>query len=463
MLAPSTLKLAPARRGFLLVLVVLSVVAVYAVGAIILPGTLYDPFMDQFVARAPDLLVVLIGAPIALFIAQRPERGVLLLIAAVPYWGLDRVLPIPAVCKEAHAMYTLVWRLFTIAAKPRPHYRLPKVVQPFLAYFAIACGSALLIGGARAEIGLKIGFFWALMAVMVWLRPLDARDRDLAVTIMMVNAVITAIVGLGQQVVGAARLVELGYDYNTTVRFTGHFLRSFSTFRLPFDFGFYLALVIVIGTSVSLREPRRVRSVLFFCSLPLITAGLLFSFVRGAYLVVLIGILYLAITRYRWLLMGVPVALVLLLFLPGQYATPTLGSSSFNERSQSWTDNISTIFDPVGHGIGTTGSAGEKVDLVLKLNAGAYQPDNQYFKTNYELGVLGLFFFVMLLLSAFLTARSAATRLQGRDQALAEGLTAHILGVALACFVATYCEIVPMDFFFFLLLGIVVTCDRTSS
>ena len=77
--------------------------------------------------------------------------------------------------------------------------------------------------------------------------------------------------------------------------------------------------------------------------------------------------------------------------------------------------------------------------------------------------MLGLFFFVFLLIAAFLTARSAATRLHGRDQALAEGLTAHILGVIAACFVATYFEIFPMDFFFWLLLGIVVTCDRTSS
>ena len=77
--------------------------------------------------------------------------------------------------------------------------------------------------------------------------------------------------------------------------------------------------------------------------------------------------------------------------------------------------------------------------------------------------MLGLFFFVLLLVGAFRTARSAGLRLHGRDQALAEGLTAHILGVAVACFVATYFEIFPMDFFFWLLLGIVVTCDRTSS
>jgi putative inorganic carbon (HCO3(-)) transporter len=463
MLAPSNLKLAPARRRFLFVIVVGAVLAVYAAGAVIRPAIFYDPFMDPFLAHSPVLLLVLLAAPIGLAIAQRPQRGVLLLVATVPYWGLDKVLPIPAGWKEALALYTVLWTLLSTAGKPHPRSRLPKVVQPFLAYFTIACLSAFVVRGTQAQVGLKIGFFWALMAMIVWLCPLDARERDHVVTIMIVNAVITAIVGLGQQVVGPARLVRLGYDYNTTVRFTGHFLRSFSTFRLPFDFGFYLALVIVIGTSVSLREPRRPRSVFFFCSLPVITAGLLFSFVRGAYLVVVIGLVYLAVVRYRWLFMGVPVALLLLLFLPGQYATPALGSSSFNERSQSWTENISTIFDPVGHGIGTSGSAGEKVEQIRKLSGGAYQPDNQYFKTNFELGVLGLFFFIFLLIAAFTTTRSAATRLHGRDQAVAEGLSAHILGVGAACFVATYFEIFPMDFFFWLLLGIVVTCDRTSS
>jgi hypothetical protein len=463
MLVPTLPKQAVTRRQVWAIGFAAGLVGVYIVGALILPGTLFDPAMDAFISGAPILLVVLAAAPVGLWIAQRPQRGVLLLVATVPYWGLDVILPIPSGWKETLALYTLLWTLLSIVFKPRPRYPLPKVVQAFLGYFGIALVSALLVRGTQAEVGLKVGFFWALMAVMVWLRPLDARERDHVVTIMMVNALITALVGLAQQVIGAGRLVSLGYDYNTTVRFTGHFLRSFSTFKLPFDFGFYLALVIVIGTSVSLREPRRLRSIFFFASLPIITLGLLFTFVRGAYLVVGIGLLYLAITRFRWLFLGVPLALLLLLLVPGQYATPTLGATSLGQRSQSWTDHISTIFDPTGHGIGLTGSAGEKVEKLLKLNGDVYQPDNQYFKTIYELGVLGLFFFVLLLLSSFWTARAAVPRLHGRDQALAEGLTAHILGVIAACFVATYFEIFPMDFFFWLLLSIVVTCDRTSS
>src|SRR5260221_13855329 len=105
MLAPSNLKLAPARRRLVLVFAVAAALAVYTVGALILPGTLYDPFMDQFVAHAQLLLLLLIAAPVGLAIAQRPQRGVLLLVASVPYWGLDAILPIPSGWKEALALY----------------------------------------------------------------------------------------------------------------------------------------------------------------------------------------------------------------------------------------------------------------------------------------------------------------------------------------------------------------------
>ena len=223
---------APTTR--FLVVVVAGALSVYTIGAIIRPGILFDPFMDPFIAHAPIVLVALLAAPVGLAIAQRPQRGVLMLVALVPYWGLDIVLPIPSGWKETIALYTLIWTVLSVIGKPRPHYRWPSVVQPFLAYFGVALISAAVVRGTQAELGVKIGFFWVLMAVLVWMRPLDARERDGVITIIMVNGVITALVGIWQQIVGAPRLVALGYSYNTTVPYHGHFLRSFSL-KLPFD------------------------------------------------------------------------------------------------------------------------------------------------------------------------------------------------------------------------------------
>src|SRR5689334_18466700 len=108
MLAPTLPKVGAARRPLWIGLAG-GAVAVYAIGAIILPGTLLDPIMDAFINNAPWLLLLLVAAPMGLAIAQRPQRGILLLVATVPYWGLDAILPIPSGWKESIALYTLLW------------------------------------------------------------------------------------------------------------------------------------------------------------------------------------------------------------------------------------------------------------------------------------------------------------------------------------------------------------------
>src|SRR4051794_32488478 len=128
MLVPTLPKAGATRRQLWIAGAIAAAVAVYTIGALIIPGTLLDPFMDAFIDNAPVLLVVLVATPVGLWIAQRPQRGVLLLVATVPYWGLDIILPIPSGWKESLALYTLLWTLFSIAFKPRPHYPLPKVV-----------------------------------------------------------------------------------------------------------------------------------------------------------------------------------------------------------------------------------------------------------------------------------------------------------------------------------------------
>ncbi len=43
-----------------------------------------------------------------------------------------------------------------------------------------------------------------------------------------------------QQLVGSWTLVSWGYKWNLTVRTTGPFLRSFSSFNQPFPFAYFL-------------------------------------------------------------------------------------------------------------------------------------------------------------------------------------------------------------------------------
>ncbi len=426
-----------------------------------------DGVASRLVDAGPLLLLLALAWPVALWIALRPQRGMLVLVAFVPFDGLLDIVPTPPFAegwKEALLVWTLVWSVFATVGKEREKSRLPEFVGPLAIYAGVGLASAVFVSGAQALVGLKIGYLFAGALVVLWLRPFDARDRDRMISIMMGVGVVTALGGLAQQALGHEGVNALGYEYNKTIRFTGGYMRSFSTFDLPFAFGFFLATVLLVGVPVAMSEPRRARSAVFFASAPVMVLALAFTFVRAAWVVLGVGLLYHAIHRYRWLLLGVPVAALGLVMLPGQLAEPAFQSESLGERQTGWVENLGQVTaEPLGNGIGATGSAAEKTREVTQRDFDVYQPDNQYFKAVYELGVVGLWAFALTLVTAFLYLRRVDRDLTGTDRALADGVAANLLGVGVACWVATYFEIFPMDFYFWTLLGVVTTCARASS
>lgn len=430
-------------------------------------GDQLDLRLGQMVGHALLLLALALGWPVALWVAARPQRGVLLLAALVPLDGLLLVAPVPSSAagwKEGLLLYTLLWAWFSVVGKPRTPAKLPAFVQPLVFYLLVGVVSAAAVRGTQALVGLKIGYFFVLVVVILWLCPFDAKDRDRLVSILMAMGFVTAMYGLVQQVLGAERLNAMGYEYNTTIRFTGGFVRSFSTFNLQFQFGFFLTMVLLVGIPVALSAPTRSRNIAFFATTPVLALALVFTFARGAWLALGLGLAYLGFTRYKVLLLGLPIALLSLAFIPGQFTQPAFQARSFNERQIGWVDNLGQVTSrPVGNGIGTTGSAAEKTREVLRLDDYYFQPDNQYFKVLYELGVIGLWAFVFLLVSTFLYARHAQRILTGPDRHLADGIAANILGVIAACTVATYFEMFPMDFYYWLLMGVLVVSVRESS
>jgi O-antigen ligase len=334
-------------------------------------------------------------------------------------------------------------------------------------FFVLSLASALLVGGAQGLTGLKIGFFYLLVAIAAWRCPLDAKERDRLVTILMGMGVITATVGLVQQVVGAQRLVDLGYQYNRDIRFSGSFLRSISTFNQSFPFALFLMLALLVGLACALENPRRLRNRLFLGSVPLLLVALAFTVTRAGWIGLVVGCIYLGIRSYRVLLVSavraVAVAAVVLLLLSG-FSAALFATSSGLERVDRWRANVGQIEShPLGIGIGTTGSAGEKANLITGNRSKALQPDNFYFKTTLELGVLGLWIFVLILIAAFTSAQSAADILTGRDAALASGVAAMVLAAGAVSIVSTYFEIFPMELYFWLFLTVVATCVRESS
>ncbi|WP_241384869.1 O-antigen ligase family protein [Rhodococcus sp. CH91] len=431
----------------------------------------------------PFLLLLAVPAALALFAAlhRRPQRGLLLVAALTPLHGLLVIVP----GGEALSPWKEGVLLLTLAATFVSPYRdrLPAPSYPWwpavVAWAAIGVGSAAVTSGLAGITAVKITFFYLVIPVILWRAPFGARDRDHLVTILMGTGVLTALIGLAQQAIGGERLAELGYRWDEHLRITGGILRSFSTFTTPFAFGLFVMISLIVGCAVAFADPRRLRNTLFLCAVPIMLLGMGVTIVRASYIGLVVALLWLAIHRYRALFLGFGAALalapVLLLTIPSSVLAPLFSSSSLGERGDGWSQTLSSLWvHPFGQGLGATGSAAAKaVDdgnpmlSELSLQAAVqfgfmpYQPDNYYMKLAVELGPIGLWLFVLVLVCAAVSTLRASRIMNGQDAALALGVSGTIVAAAVASTVATYLEIFPLDVYFWLLLG-TVGCALTQ-
>lgn len=411
------------------------------------------------------LAALAVVVPTAIAVALRPQRGVLILCALLPFDGITKQFA-PGWLGPWKQVIILGLLLLTFvcpaAARDLRSRKWPTWIWAFLALLAIGVLSVYRVDRPTALVGLRLSYFSALLGLVIWRCPLDRKERDHLVSIFVGTAILTAAVGMWQQAVGPDYLHSLGYPYNDAIRFTSGFtLRSFSTFNLPFSFGFYLMLVILLALPMSLAEPRRLRSVVFFVSTPLLLVAMLFTFVRGAMLGLAIGLLYLAFHRYKLLVYGIPFVLVAALFIPAgaTLTNAVFSSSSLGQRTFSWEDRLDRFAEaPFGTGIGTTGAAAEKAaKLKFEDPNNTYVPDNTWLKTLFELGVLGLWAFALMVIAMFVSIRAAEARVAGIDRDFLSGAAAQFLAVLTASLVATYLELVPMDQLFWVMIAIVAT------
>jgi hypothetical protein len=340
------------------------------------------------------------------------------------------------------------------------------------AFVALGLCSAVAVGGEQAAFGLRVTFFYLLVALTIWRCPLDARERDRLVTILMTTAVVVAVVGIAQQAIGHERLNELGYSYLESLRVDGGYLRSFSTFTTNFPFALYLMLVLLVGIPSALVDPTRRRNRLFLLATPVIVVGLASSITRAAWIGLAVGLVYLGITRFRSIMAvlvhGAAWAAIAALVLAGGVGSAFFSGDSLQERLDIWRDNVAEVpRHPLGIGIGATGSAadklseleteGETLESYEERAETVLEPDNYYFKTVLELGVIGLWILIMLLVTSFSCAHTISRRLHGPDGALASGVAASIVAAAAVSLVATYFEVFPIDVYFWMLLAVVTT------
>ncbi len=435
-----------------------------ATAVVALNGLVLLAFVADAVLAVAVLAVVV---PLGLALIRRPQRGLLVLAALVPFDGLLLLTPdLPALAagwKEALVLATLAASFVApVGARAAPGRPLPGWAPAVAGLLVLGLASALVVGGLQAAWGLKIAFFFVLVAVIVWRCPLDVGERDALVTILFVTGLLTAAYGLAQQLIGHSLLHDLGYEYNSTLRFAGGFLRSFSTFDNPFGFGYFLMLVLLIGLPHALARPDRLRSRLFILTLPLLVAALASTFVRGAWIGLLVGLAYLGWVRFPRVLLGLPLVLVGLLLLPTGAASAALSPASGAARVANWEENLSSFAaHPLGVGLGASNAAAEKAaEAGGDGTADVFHPDNEYYRAAYELGALGVWFLILLLVSAFLNLRASAASLPPDGALFALAVSSTVLAAAAASFVTIYFDTFPNNVYFWLLLGVVAAESR---
>ncbi len=406
----------------------------------------------------------------------RPQSVLLVLVALAPYDGLLLIADLPRLAdawKEALVAFAFG---LTVLDSPgrRPRTDRPPWAVPLALLVLWSVGSVAIHPSLQSLLGFKISYTFLLIPLSLYANPFDARDRDRLVSLLMINGVVTSVIGIAQQFVGHEALAEMGYPYNEVIRFSNDYLRSFSTFNQPFPFAFFVMIVVLVGLPVALEDRGRRRNRLFLLALPILAVGMSTAIVRGAFLGLLIGLVYLGMVRYRVLghgLFAVPVIVVVLVATGAGGAV--FSASSLQERVSGWVTEVGDQgVHPVGEGIGSTGAAAELLETnasggggsLLSSNGEAqrYQADNQYVKTWIELGPIGLWLLLWVLGAAAVDGHRRARALAisnepfavSTDTGLAHGIVAATLAPIGAATVATYWEIFPVDLVFWLLLGV---------
>jgi hypothetical protein len=132
----------------------------------------------------PRLPLVLVGLAVVAALAmlllprwyRRPQAGLLVLAALVPFDGLLLLVPHPGILdgwKEALVLATAVLSVLAPRA-PAPAGRRVPLWALATGVLPLALVSALLVEPARAVQGLKIGYFYLLIPMVLWRHPFTA-------------------------------------------------------------------------------------------------------------------------------------------------------------------------------------------------------------------------------------------------------------------------------------------------
>lgn len=239
-------------------------------------------------------------------------------------------------------------------------------------------------------------------------------------------------------------------------------LRAFSTADDPFGFASFMMITLFLSYVYLRKHHFRVREIIFF---GLIMLGMVYSLVRGIYVGVLFGLIFIVLMsglKRNLVVVGLAVLGVLSILhfgshnLVGRLTSITNAGTqaSIIAREQTW-GVLNRIIEshPLGIGLGTTGGASYKYASILQY--GYLASDSYYYKLMVETGIPGLLlylatsFYLVLDAIKFIVMNKYS---QYRDYVVVSG--AIIIAMMVANITNNFLELYPTNYLYWIILGI---------
>ena len=396
-------------------------------------------------------------------------RGLLLICLAL-YLPLDyfirNYIPIAvigSVWDECFMLAAIVYILWHTAMKRAPIQARTTPVDAYLLLF-IGVGFFLMCA-VSPDMGIAVDGYRAVVQYLVWffiVTRLIEDDRDFAIFYgtLVVMALAVAAHGIYQYIVAAPMPASWVSQTEESVR-----TRVYSITGSPNIMGSLLVLFAPLVAGIAYYSKKMWVKVLAICATGMMCLCCIFTFSKGAWGGLAVAVIVFAIFLDRRLiaLMGVAGAGALLAIpsiatrITYLFTADYAAASARAGRSVRWATGLDLLrhSDPLlGFGLGRFGGAVAMQNKVIEETDtfSYFYMDNYYLKTLVEMGYIGLFFFILLLIGMALwclrsIGRTGYTQTD-RTRVLAVSMFAGMCGVLVHCYFENIFEVPYMMAYF---------------
>lgn len=341
------------------------------------------------------------------------------------------------------------------------------IVTMFVVLFVNSSDFALALEGFRAIAQYMLFYFVAIQLVK------DVKSARVVVCAFVIIAGLMALHGIYQYIIGVE--MPAGWvDQNEA----GVRTRVYSILTSPNIFASMLTLSTPMAISLVFTANNKKSRIIFGVFALAMTASLVFTFSRGAWIGFAIAIMiYVFLKDKRFLIPCVVLAVLVIFLVPSvgnrisyMLSPEYIESSLRGGRLVRWLTGFRILeFYPVfGVGLGAFGGAvsiNHETTLLLDTEyIDTFYMDNYFLKTAVESGIVGLTAFVLLMYCVIINSYRAIKTSAGKlDRELSTGIMAGLCGVITHNLVENVFEVPMMTSLFWVFVAVIMGIWYTNN